>query len=193
MSGDLCNDCKGSLTQISSGDTGGSTIRSFWKWYERNYTVNVSIAAALFLLQLIHLGWLTADPLWGKLFGDPLLAIDRPFTWPLLVVDYTEIPALITVSLVYLNEIRQDGLAWKPVSYLLFLNSQWLHIFWITDEFVVASNEGDAAVGLPTWLAYIALLIDYLELPVIFDTVKKMFVAVRERRLNDFLREDLAG
>ena len=76
--------------------------------------------------------------------------------------------------------------------YLAFLNSQWLHIFWITDEFVVSTNE-DMATALPAWLAYVAILIDYLELPVIYDTFRKMRAAVQERRLADFLREDLAG
>jgi hypothetical protein len=108
-----------------------------------------------------------------------------------LLVDYTEIPVLVSVSLVYLNELR-DGFAWKPVLYLVFLNSQWLHIFWITDEFVVASNDGGAAVGMPTWLAYVAIGIDYLELPVIYDTVRRMLVALRDRRFGPFLREETA-
>jgi hypothetical protein len=162
----------------------------FWAWYERNYTLNVSIAAVLFTLQIVHLVWLTAQPLWSKVFGAPLFEIDKPWSWPLLLVDYTEIPALLSVSLVYLNELRKDGRAWKPVLYLVFLNSQWLHIFWITDEFVVSTNEG-GATALPAWLAYVAILIDYLELPVIYDTFKKMAAATREDRLREFLRKDL--
>jgi hypothetical protein len=169
-----------------------SATRSFWAWYERNYTLNVSIAAVLFTLQIVHLVWLTGQPLWSKITGSPLFEIDKPWSWPLLLVDYTEIPALISVSFVYLNELRKDGFKTKPVLYLLFLNSQWLHIFWITDSFVVATNSANPATSLPTWLAYVAILIDYLELPVIFDTFKKMRVAVAEERLGEFLREDLA-
>lgn len=165
-------------------------MNRFWDWYNRHYTLNITIAAALFTLQIIHLIWLTFDPLWFKLFGEALFEADKPWSWPLLLVDYTEIPVLISVSLVYLNELR-NGFEWKPALYLAFLNTQWLHIFWITDEFVVASNDGAAAVGLPTWLAYMAMLIDYLELPVIYDTLKRMVVAVREHRLGQFLREDL--
>ena len=164
-------------------------MNGFWEWYNRHYVLNVTIAATLFALQIVHLVWLTFDPLWFKLFGEPLLTAEKPWAWPLYLVDYTEIPALVTVSLVYLNGLR-GGFAWKPFLYLLFLNSQWLHIFWITDEFVVATNEG-AAVGMPTAFAYAALAIDYLELPVIYDTFRKMTVAHRERRFGQFLREDL--
>ena len=42
------------------------------------------------------------------------------------------------------NELRR-GFSWRALLFLAFLNSQWLHIFWITDEFVVESNGGDAA------------------------------------------------
>ena len=164
-------------------------MKRFWDWYERHYTLNVTVAAALFTLQIVHLVWLTLDPLWAKVFGDPLIVVEKPYSWPLLLVDYTEIPALIMVSLVYLNELR-SGFALKPVLFLLFLNSQWLHIFWITDEFVVASNQNANTGSLPTWLAYVAILIDYLELPVIYDTFSKMLGALRERRFGGFLRED---
>jgi hypothetical protein len=107
-----------------------------------------------------------------------------------LVVDYTEIPALISVSLIYLNELRK-GWNWKSFLFLLFLNSQWLHIFWITDEYVVQELSGLAGVGLPAALAWVAIGIDYLELPVIVDTIKKFVVAVREERAATFLREEL--
>lgn len=148
--------------------------RSFWAWYERHYTLNVSIAAVLFTLQLVHLVWLTGQPLWAKIFGDPLFEVDKPWSWPLLLVDYTEIPALLSVSLVYLNELRKNGLSAKPLLYLAFLNSQWLHIFWITDEYVGNELAGQpAASSLPGWLAWVAILIDYGELPVIWDTLKR--------------------
>ena len=154
-------------------------MQRFWSWYERHYTLNVTVAAGLFALQLVHLVWLTAEPLWLKLFGEALFTIDKPYSWPLYLVDYTEVPALISVSLIYLNELRK-GLAWQPILFLVLINSQWLHIFWITDEFVVESNGGDATV-LPTWLAYVAILIDYLELPVMVDTVRRTVIAVREQ------------
>jgi hypothetical protein len=44
---------------------------------------------------------------------------------------------------------------------------------------------------LPGWLVWVAIGIDYLELPVIGDTLHKFVVSVREQRLGAFLREDL--
>ena len=155
--------------------------RRFWSWYERNYRLNVVLASALFLLQLAHLYWLAADPIATRLTGDGLLHLHGPVQWAIFFVDYTEIPALIAVSLVYVNELRQ-GFAWTPLLFLLFLNSQWLHIFWITDEYVAAELGGGSGSSLPGWLAWVAILIDYLELPVIFDTLRRTALALRAGR-----------
>lgn len=154
-------------------------MQDFWRWYERHHALNVMIAAALFGLQIVHLVWLTADPLAARLFGDPFFHPDGPLRWLIVLVDYTEIPALISVSLIYINDLRKQGPSLKPILYLLFLNSQFLHIFWITDEFVVSSGAGEPS-ALPIWLAYVAILIDYLELPVIYDTVRRLIVSLRD-------------
>ncbi len=147
----------------------------FWDWYERNYRLNVAVASILFLLQLTHLLWMAADPAASRIGGHALIHLHGPLQWLIIAVDYTEIPALIAVSLVYVNELRR-GFAWKPLLFLLFLNSQWLHIFWITDEYVANSN------GFPDALAWVAILIDYLELPVIYDTLKRLTLTLREGR-----------
>lgn len=161
---------------------------AFWAWYERHYLLNISIAAILFLLQLIHLYWLGADVIAQRLFDESWWNPSAVAQWAIYVVDYTEIPALLGVSLIYINELRK-GLAWRPLLLLLFLNSQWLHIFWITDEFVVNEFAGTAtASSLPGWLAWTAILIDYLELPVIYETLKRVVVALRDRRPADALR-----
>ena len=166
-------------------------LQAFFDWYERHYTLNVAIAALLFVLQLVHLYWLTADVIAQRLIGKSYFSPDGALYYAILIIDYTEIPALISVSLIYINELRK-GWSWKAILFLIFLNSQWLHIFWITDEFVTAEFSGEAAgTGLPGWLAWIAILIDYLELPVIYDTLKKFVVSVREQRVREFLREDL--
>ncbi len=162
-------------------------MRDFWRWYDRHYALNVAIAAGLFLLQLVHLVWLTGQPLADRVLGDPLFEVHGPLRWLIVLVHYTEIPALLSVSLVYVNDLRKRGASLKPILYLLFLNSQWLHIFWITDEFVIASGEGEAT-SLPVWLAYVALLIDYLELPVIYDTVTRFVASVREDGLAALVR-----
>jgi hypothetical protein len=149
--------------------------RNFWSWYERNYLLNVAIASALFVLQLVHLTWLGADPIAQRLAHESFFTPEGLLRYLIYLVDYAEIPALIAVSLVYVNELRQR-FAWTPLLFLLFLNSQWLHIFWITDEYVAAELSGPS---LPGWLAWVAILIDYLELPVIFDTLKRLTLAVR--------------
>lgn len=166
--------------------------RGFWGWYERNAILNLSVALGLFLLQLVHLYWLSADVVARRLTGTGYWDLDGPMRYLILLVDYTEVPALLGTSLVYLNEVRKD-FRWKPLLLLLFLNSQWLHLFWITDEFVVDAFTGTGAIlGLPMWFAWVAIGIDYLELPVIGDMFWKFGQAIRARRVGQFLREDFA-
>jgi hypothetical protein len=146
-------------------------MERFWGWYERNYKLNISIALALFALQVVHLVWLTLDVVWLRLFGSQLIELSAWFQWVVVMVDYTEIPALVSVSLVYIHELRTT-FSWKKVLYLFFLNIQVLHMFWITDEFVVTTFTS-ATPLMPAWLAWIAILIDYLEVPVMIDTLKR--------------------
>ncbi|MBA2277934.1 MAG: hypothetical protein H0W06_09260 [Chloroflexia bacterium] len=163
--------------------------RAFFAWYERHYTLNVGIAGGLFLLQLVHLYWLTTDVVVARLTGDSWFDPSGVLEVLIVVVDYTEIPAILGTSLIYVNELRR-GRHWKPLLYLVLLNSQWLHIFWITDEFVVGEFGGGES-SLPAWLAWIAILIDYLELPVIYDTIKRFITSWHTERLDTFFREEL--
>ena len=150
----------------------------FWRWYERHYLLNVAFASGLFVLQLVHLYWLGTDPIATRLTGESLFHPTGVVRYLIFFVDYTEIPALMTVSLVYVNELRAAR-TWRPVLFLVLLNSQWLHIFWITDEYVGNELSGQATVSsLPGWLAWVAILIDYGELPVIWDTIKRAARAV---------------
>jgi hypothetical protein len=129
----------------------------------------------------VHLYWLTAHVVGLRLVGESFFSPGGTVELVILVIDYTEIPALLGISLVYVNELRK-GLAARPLLMLLFLNSQWLHIFWITDEYVANALAGDAAAtSLPGWLAWAAILIDYLELPVIYDTLKRLALALRRQ------------
>jgi hypothetical protein len=162
----------------------GQIFNSFWRWYNKHLTLNIGIAAFLFLLQLVHLYWLTTDVVFLRLFGASFF--NPPPFWEtvILLVDYTEIPALITTSLVYINSLQKKGSNFKDILYLIFLNSQFLHIFWITDEFVVEKFTGvGAGTILPFWLAWVAILIDYLELPVIYETFQKFFEALKQKDL----------
>lgn len=153
---------------------------SFFEWYERHYRLHVTLAAGLFTLQLVHLYWLSSQVVAERLTGQGYFGLDGAFQIVIVLVDYTELPALVTVSLLYVNELRK-AFSWKSVAFLAFLNSQWLHIFWITDEFVVNSAAGEAT-ALPVWLAWVAIGIDYLELPVIADTIRKLAIAMTARR-----------
>lgn len=157
----------------------------FWYWYERHYTLNVGFASGLFLLQLIHLYWLTTHVVAQRLFGQDLFPASVGWHVVVAVIDYTEIPALIATSFLYLYHLRQRATLRHRLNdtlFLLLLNLQWLHLFWITDEIVIDHLAG-RATGLTfvPWLAGLAIVIDYLEVPVIFDTIRKFLRVVRER------------
>ena len=157
-------------------------VQRFWHWYERHYLLNLSLATGLFMLQAFHLYWLFTDVILKRLTGQSYFAFPQEF-WPIYVfIDYTEIPALITISAVYLHSLgkRNTLQAWLA---LVALNIQWLHLFWITDEIVVETLSGRPLVGLPSWLAWIAILIDYLEVPVMVDTVRRLVTEIRDLRM----------
>jgi hypothetical protein len=49
------------------------------------------------------------------------------------------------------------------------------------------------ALPLPDWLAWVAILIDYLEVPVIVDILRKTRLALKEHRfekINSILKEE---
>lgn len=163
-------------------------LKNFWNWYERTYLSQVTLAAFLFFWQLVHLTWLTLGVVWPRLFGENLWPVGQVAQALIAVVDYFEIPAIATTTALYLNEYRKTGNR-KSLLYLVLINSQWLHLFWITDEFVVGSFTGTEDTILPVWIAWIAILIDYLELPVIYDTAKKAVSAIITQEKNP-LSED---
>ncbi|HEV7424039.1 MAG TPA: hypothetical protein VGO21_02500 [Candidatus Paceibacterota bacterium] len=152
---------------------------NFFAWYKRNYKLNLYITASLFVWQLVHLYWMTTDVVGLRLFGHEFWQVGKFGNLFISLVDYTEIPALILTSIFYINELQKE-FKWKNVLFLVLLNSQWMHLFWITDEVVVAQFTGAAAVALPAWLSWCGILIDYLELPVMYDTFKKVIVSLRK-------------
>ena len=177
---------------------------SFWRWYERHYQINVAIATGLFALQVVHLYWLATDVIALRAMGTSFFPDLDWLRYLIIIVDYTEIPALISVSLLYINELRKK-FSWRSVLFLILLNSQWLHLFWITDEFVVnrigvepvgpVHDHGGAELNhtvLPVWLAWVAILIDYLELPVMIDTIKKFVRGLRRSEVSMSVNETLA-
>jgi hypothetical protein len=114
------------------------------------------LAAVLFVTQIAHLVWMTTYVVPVHLGAQPLWS---PPAAPLAIADWFEIPAIVTTSILYIRT-RQ----WRL---LLLVDVQLLHIFWITDEIILSRNT------LSPLLAWVAILIDYLELPVIVDTVRR--------------------
>jgi hypothetical protein len=153
-------------------------FRPFWSWYERNYRFNLAVAAILFSWQLVHLFWLTTDVLAAKLAGTSFFPVGENWQVILALVDYTEIPAILATSILYIDEYRQKRNL-KALLYLAFLNIQWIHLFWLTDEIVVANLTGETSVLFPAPLIVFAILIDYLELPVIWETIRKFIGTLR--------------
>ena len=148
----------------------------FFRWYQRNYKKNLYLATALFVGQLVHLYWMTTNIILLRIFGHEFWHVGHFGNLLISLVDYTEIPAIIFATIFYLGEFQKgSGFSqnWRNILLLVLINSQWLHLFWITDEVVMAQFTGAAAVILPVWLSWAAILIDYLELPVIYDTLKK--------------------
>ena len=156
-----------------------SPSAKFFTWYKRNYKINLYITAGLFVWQLMHLYWMFTDIILLRIFGHEFWHVGKAGNIIISLVDYTEIPALILSSVFYISEL-QKKFSWKSVLFLILLNSQWIHLFWITDEVVVAQFTGSAAILLPVWLSWFAIMIDYLEVPVIYDTIKKVFYSLRK-------------
>ncbi len=126
------------------------------------------LSAALFVTQLVHLLWMTTYVIPLQLGGRILWS---PPSTPLALADYLEIPAIVSTSLLYLR-MRN----WRM---LALVNLQLFHIFWITDEFVLQRGS------LSPFLAWVAIGIDYLELPVIFDTIRQAVRGLIKGRSSD--------
>lgn len=156
-------------------------LNFFWKKYEKHYRLFAGATAGLFLLQLLHLYWLTTHVVIFRLFNNSLFDPSPFWQFLIIVVDYTEIPAIVSTSLLYVYALKQK---WnkRDLILLILLNSQWLHLFWISDEFVVKSLRHQiGSTILPFWLAWAAIIVDYLELPVMYDTLKKFFSALKAK------------
>lgn len=154
-------------------------FQKFFSWYKRNYKINLYITAFLFLWQLVHLYWMTTDVVLYRIFGKMFWNVGSFGSFLISVVDYTEIPALILTSVFYFHELKEK-FSWKSLIFLILLNSQWIHLFWITDEIVFEQFTGSAFLILPIWISWSAIFIDYLELPVMYDTIKKAIISLRK-------------
>ena len=159
-------------------------LNKFWKWYEKRYEVIAPLTALLFLLQLVHLYWMTTNIVFFRTFGHPFWNPGDSWNIIIALVDYTEIPAIISSSILYIHQYRKSKeQKWRSILFLFLINSQWLHLFWITDEIIYAQFAGTAAIIIPIWLSWIAISIDYLELPVMYDSAKKAIVSLKNKEV----------
>jgi len=120
----------------------------------------------IFLWQLIHLYWLTTDVVFMRLTGTSFFTPTPAWQFLIIFADFVEIPTLVAATVWYAHSLRKKFNR-KDMLMILLINSQWFHIFWITDEFIV--REFASVVSTSLWLGWFAIALDYLELPAIFD------------------------
>ena len=156
-----------------------AALRAFWRWYHRHYLATLIVTTAVFLLQLFHLYWLFTAVVLYKLFGHSFCVFPSSGMVMYVLADYLEIPALVSATVLYVYELRRK-MTWRSIIYILLLNTQWIHMFWITDQVVVDTFAGHSLVTWNAAVAWVAILIDYLEVPVIFDTLGKVYQSRHE-------------
>jgi hypothetical protein len=157
-------------------------LAGFWQRYEN---LNLKIAFVLISLQLVHLYWLTADVVIQRITQKSILAVPHGSALFIffIIIDYIEIPALVAGLTYYALTIynHEKGSA-KNALLLAMLAIQVFHIFWITDDVVYNTFFGSSsAIEIPYYAAWVAILIDYLELPVIADLFYKTIVKGERR------------
>ncbi len=148
--------------------------RRFWAWYQRHYLATLILTTAAFLLQIFHLYWLASEVILERLTGRSYFVFPEAGMIVYVLADYLEIPALVSASLLYVYELRR-GLRLRGLVYLLLLNTQWIHMAWITDDVVVRTLGQASLFSWNAAVAWVAILIDYLEVPVIVDTLRKVY------------------
>lgn len=152
--------------------------RRFWAWYQRHYLATLILTTAAFLLQIFHLYWLASEVILERLTGHSYFVFPEAGMIVYVLADYLEIPALVSASLLYVYELRR-GLRLRGLVYLLLLNTQWIHMAWITDDVVVRTLGQTSLFSWNAAVAWVAILIDYLEVPVIVDTLRKVYAQRR--------------
>jgi hypothetical protein len=158
-----------------------STVQKLVGFWHRYENLNLKIAFVLISLQLIHLYWLTADVVIQRITGESVLGVPQgsPLFIFFIIIDYVEIPALVAGLTYYaLSIYKHEKNSIKNSLLLSMLAIQVFHIFWITDEVVYESFFGSpsGSVEIPYYAVWVAILIDYLELPVIFDLFYRTIV-----------------
>jgi hypothetical protein len=144
-------------------------ILNFWTRYEN---LNLKITFTLISLQILHLYWLTADVVLQRVFGQGYLGLPKKLLPLFVVVDYVEVSG---ITFYLFSIFKGEPNPRKNMIFLALLAIQVVHIFWITDEIVYESLLDSDLVKFPLYLTWIAILIDYLEIPVMIDLFYKTF------------------
>lgn len=155
-------------------------IVNFWYRYEN---LNLKITFILISLQLLHLYWLTTDVVLQRIYAESFLLFPKVLLPVFVVIDYIEIPALVSgITFYSLSVYKHQKNSWKNSLFLALLAVQVVHIFWITDEIVYDAFFETRLVEFPLYVAWIAILIDYLELPVMADLFYKIIKGEKKWR-----------
>ncbi len=128
--------------------------------YESYNKVLLRFTTILISTQIIHLIWLTYVATIPYFLFQEIWHLPENFIFA--AIDYLEIPALILTSLFYIVNLSK-----KNILLLGAIFIQFIHIAWITDTFIL-ENAHDIGLAI-----YIVILIDYSEIPVIIDFIKK--------------------
>ena len=153
-------------------------LKKFINFYLRYQNLNLKISFLLISLQLLHLYWLTTDVVLYRITGTDYFVEASDFVLLFIIIDYIEIPALVSgimyyfFNLIYNRKEKENRI--KNTIFLILLAIQSIHIFWITDDIVYSTFVGSDLIEIPEYLVWIAILIDYLELPVIYDLLKRI-------------------
>lgn len=151
-------------------------LKRILKFCERYEEASTKVAFFLIALQIIHLVWLTTDIVFVKLFPNQIPLFPVALEPVQAVIDYLEIPGLFAAITVYIMGMaRRKTVSLKNSLLTALLLIQFVHLFWITDEVVYEVLLESDLVEIPAPVAWVAILIDYLELPVMFDLFMRVF------------------
>jgi len=147
-------------------------IVDFYKRYEK---LGLKITFILISLQILHLYWLTSDVVLLRALGESFFAFPQIPVPVLVAIDYLEIPALFSGLIFYGLRVYRGKEPRRNLLLLVLLAVQVFHIFWITDEILYDVLFSTVPIVIPVYLAWTAIMIDYLEIPVILDLFYKVF------------------
>lgn len=146
------------------------------RWFDDHHLAMLVITAGAFVLQVFHLYWLLTAVILERLTGVSWFVFPSELTLVYVVADFLEVPALVSATVFYLASMRH-GVRARSVVYVILLNTQWVHLFWITDNVVVQSFADNGMFAWNAWVAWVAILIDYLEVPVMIEMLKRVYDA----------------